>query len=151
MEQAVAYIFGAGIAPHVTGVVRFSDGSDGFTRVDVDIKRLSDRFHGFHIHEKGICRDEMPEPFASAGPHYNPEHEKHGFHAGDLPALMPSDGRARMTFYTKKFRVSDVIGRSVVVHEYPDDFKTDPGGNSGRRIACGVIRRVVEGKHSYSG
>ncbi len=151
MAQAVAYLFGAGNVPSITGMVRFSDMQDGYTKVDIDVKGLTGQVHGFHIHEKGSCQDrsDPEDAFASAGPHYNPSGAHHGYHAGDLPPLIASEGRAKMTFYTKKFSVSEIIGRSVIVHEKPDDFRTDPGGASGKRIACGIIRRVIEGKKSY--
>lgn len=95
---------------------------------------------GFHIHEYGVCEIIDPmDPYESAGSHYNPDNQPHGNHAGDFPVLFSNNGYARMSFFTDKFRVSDVVGRSVLIHQNPDDYRTQPSGNSGKRIACGVI------------
>lgn len=107
---------------------------------------------GIHVHEVGVC--EGPG-FESAGAHFNPEHKHHGIknekgpHAGDLPNLeVEADGSAQLTFLSKavtlKLNVPNSLfnenGTSIVIHEKSDDYKTDPAGNSGARIACGVIK-----------
>ena len=66
----------------------------------------------------------------------------HPCHTGDLPPLLAWDGRAFLIVRTGRFRLADVIGRTVVIHAMPDDFATQPSGHSGEKIACGVIRRV---------
>lgn len=68
--------------------------------------------------------------------------QPHGNHAGDFPVLFSNNGSSRMSFFTSKFKVADIIGRSVIIHESPDDYRTQPAGNSGRKLACGVIRRL---------
>jgi Cu-Zn family superoxide dismutase len=78
-------------------------------------------------------------PFLTAGEHYNPTNQPHGNHAGDFPVLFSNDGRAVMNFFTNKFTVGEIIGKSVVIHQNPDDYRTQPAGNSGKRLACGVI------------
>jgi superoxide dismutase, Cu-Zn family len=104
--------------------------------------------HGFHIHEKGDCSS--PDGM-SAGGHYNPGKHAHGrydqpeHHAGDLPSLRTdAAGVAHVNFESTAFRLGmgehNVIGRSVVVHRDPDDFTSQPAGNSGPRLACGVIQ-----------
>ena len=105
-----------------------------------------------HIHEVGKC--EAPT-FESAGAHFNPTKKKHGVenpegpHLGDLPNLeIEKDGTSNLTFYTpsitlqkdKEFSLFDADGSSFVIHEKADDYKTDPAGNSGARVACGVIQ-----------
>jgi Cu-Zn family superoxide dismutase len=105
--------------------------------------------HGFHIHEKGDCS--APDGM-SAGGHFNPQGKPHGnpgmadHHAGDMPMLV-ADGTGEATLTAEIDGVtiggaaaSDIVGRSVIVHKDPDDFKTQPTGNSGARVACGVIR-----------
>jgi Cu-Zn family superoxide dismutase len=105
--------------------------------------------HGFHVHEKGDCSsgDGM-----SAGGHFNPTGKAHGayeyseHHAGDLPSLKAdANGTARINFDTASLSVgsgkTDVQGRGLIVHRDPDDFKTQPTGNSGPRLACGVIAK----------
>jgi Cu-Zn family superoxide dismutase len=106
--------------------------------------------HGFHVHEKGDCSsgDGM-----SAGGHFNPQGRAHGHpsnadhHAGDMPMLIADGyGEANLTIELGVITVgsgaTDVIGKSAIVHKDPDDFKTQPTGNSGARVACGVIRKV---------
>jgi superoxide dismutase, Cu-Zn family len=102
--------------------------------------------HGFHIHEKGDCSaaDGM-----SAGGHFNPTGQPHGpqggpRHAGDLPNLRSDvNGRADVRFSVTGLGIgsgaADIVGRGLIVHADPDDYKTQPTGNSGARLACGVI------------
>lgn len=103
--------------------------------------------HGFHIHEKGDCS--APDG-TSAGPHFNPAGKKHGHpqqdehHVGDLPMLeADANGNASLTATLSGMSLGkggdSIIGRGVIVHAAPDDFKTQPTGNSGARVACGVI------------
>jgi Cu-Zn family superoxide dismutase len=150
-ETAYAILRGGPLAPDIRGIVTFECVSNG-TLVCVNVKGLPcyrpGQYgrqpigpHGFHIHEHGNCQIGDPEnPFMAAGEHYNPTGQPHGNHAGDLPVLFSNNGRAFMTVFTNKFLVADVIGRSVIIHQNPDDFRTQPAGNSGKKLACGVIR-----------
>ncbi|MCX7659042.1 MAG: superoxide dismutase family protein [Caldimonas manganoxidans] len=102
--------------------------------------------HGFHIHDKGDCSsgDGM-----SAGGHFNPGGHPHGGqagprHAGDMPNLRSNaNGEADMRFTLSGVSIgrgaADIVGRGLIVHAEPDDYRTQPTGNSGARIACGVI------------
>lgn len=104
--------------------------------------------HGFHVHEKGDCSsgDGM-----SAGGHYNPTGQPHGpqrsaHHAGDMPSLKADAyGNANVTFELKGVAIgsgpADLVGRGLIVHRDPDDYTTQPTGNSGARIACAVIQK----------
>lgn len=94
------------------------------------------QFYGMHIHETGDCSDN----FTMTGNHYNPSDAPHPEHAGDLPPLLGSHGYAYATHYTCCLSVSDVLGRSLIIHGLPDDFTTQPSGNSGGKIGCGVIK-----------
>ena len=96
---------------------------------------------GFHIHEGESCSGTADDPFADTKGHYNPGGCPHPGHAGDLPPLFEADGRAFMTFLTDRFKVRDVIGRTIIIHAGPDDFTSQPSGNSGKKIACGKIRK----------
>lgn len=96
-----------------------------------------DGFFGMHIHENGNC----VMPFDKTGEHYNPSGSPHPLHAGDLPPLIGNNGYAFSVFYTERFNVEDITGRSIIIHLNPDDFTTQPSGNSGDKIACGVICR----------
>lgn len=103
---------------------------------------------GFHVHEKGDCS--APDA-TSAGGHFNPETKEHGMpnsgmnHAGDLPNIK-SDAKGNAVYSAKLhgFAVNTgpngIIGRSVVIHRDPDDYKSQPAGNSGPRVACGLIK-----------
>lgn len=149
--MAYAEIRGSHLAPNIRGNVFFTEVSDG-TVVYVDVRGLPDYEpakgdmppvgpHGFHIHENGTCEVGDPiNPFQAAGGHWNPDDQPHGHHAGDFPVLFSNNGYARMSFFTKRFLPEDVIGKSVIIHENPDDFRTQPSGDSGKRIACGVIQ-----------
>ncbi len=113
-----------------------------------DFSGLTPGAHGFHIHEKGDCS--APDA-RSAGGHFNPTRTRHGdparaaHHAGDLPMLTAgADGKARfearMTGLGLTEGPDSIMSRSILVDARPDDFTTQPDGNSGPHVACGVIR-----------
>lgn len=97
---------------------------------------------GFHIHEGEDCGSNGQEPFSNTKGHYNPGACPHPYHAGDLPPLFENDGYAYMSFLTNRFTATEIIGRTVVIHLKPDDFHSQPSGNSGEKIACGVIKAL---------
>ncbi|PYI53510.1 superoxide dismutase family protein [Paenibacillus flagellatus] len=124
----------------------------GGVRVRVEASGLSPGAHGFHIHETGRC--DAPD-FKTAGAHLNPEGKKHGLHnpqgphAGDMPNLqVGSDGKGKADWVApgvtlaigKPNSLLKEGGTAIVIHEQADDDRTDPAGNAGARIACGVIR-----------
>jgi Cu-Zn family superoxide dismutase len=133
------------------GVATFSD-SGGAGHLAVSVTGLNPGRHGMHVHENGSCSG--PD-FQSAGGHFNPDGKKHGTqnpegpHAGDLPNLVAEeDGSADTTVSMSANLLtegpSSMLGaqqRSFVIHADPDDEKTDPSGNSGARVVCGVIER----------
>jgi superoxide dismutase, Cu-Zn family len=135
------------------GIVTFTQ-KGNYVLVNVDIKGLKPNAdHGFHVHDKGDCSS---DDGLSAGPHFNPNTENHGahdaehHHAGDLPSLKAdAAGTVKFSFQSKSLAVgtgmTDVVGRGLIVHKDPDDFKTQPTGNSGARIACGVIKLGASG------
>lgn len=144
--QAAADVTGSESCPGISGAVRFYQTGEGVI-VWAEIRGLphselpcQERIFGFHIHEGGDCGGNRDDPFANAMSHYNPGGCAHPSHAGDLPPLFGSGGRALCLFLTDRFHVEDVIGRTVVIHDHPDDLKTQPSGGSGVKIACGVIR-----------
>lgn len=94
---------------------------------------------GFHIHTGSECTGNAQDPFANTGGHYNPGKCPHPAHAGDLPPLFGCNGYAFLLFFTNRFTVKEIIGKTVIVHRKPDDFTTQPSGNSGPKIACGKI------------
>lgn len=92
-------------------------------------------FFGMHIHEYGDCT----LPFDKTGDHYNPFRAEHPYHVGDLPPLLSNNGYAFMAVYDNRFSVEEIIGKSVIIHSNADDFVSQPSGNSGSKIGCGVI------------
>jgi len=132
----------------VTGTVSFAQ-QGGKVLVRADVSGLPPGGHGFHVHENGDC---SAADATSAGGHFNPLAKPHGnpglgeHHAGDMPMLeADASGHAKLNVVLEPMSLgggaADVIGKSVVVHKDVDDYKTQPAGNSGARIACGVIRK----------
>jgi Cu-Zn family superoxide dismutase len=131
----------------VAGTVRFEQ-SAGKVIVTASITGLKPNSeHGFHVHEKGDCS--APDA-TSAGGHFNPAGKAHGHHgkaerhAGDMPNLRAdASGAARVMWESDLLSVgsgaANVVGRSVVIHRDPDDYASQPAGNSGPRLSCGVI------------
>ena len=131
------------------GEAMLRDTPDG-VKLTVTFTGLPPGEHGFHVHAVGKCEP----PFESAGGHFNPTNRQHGRdnpqgpHAGDLPNVRITDRKEATIEVTMRnvtldegpIRLLDGDGASIVVHAGPDDYKTDPAGNSGARIACGVIR-----------
>ncbi len=155
VQRAVAEIKGGPFAPELKGRVIFNDVSGG-TWICVMVTGLP-RFkqgekgeqpvgpHGFHVHENGSCQVGDPkDPFKAAGGHWNPDNQPHGNHAGDFPVLFSNKGTARMCFFTDRFRIADIAGKAVIIHESPDDYRSQPAGNSGRRLGCGVVRLLTD-------
>ncbi|HEY7742782.1 MAG TPA: superoxide dismutase family protein [Burkholderiales bacterium] len=133
---------------NVRGTVTFTQAGD-VVRVSGTVTGHSKGPRGFHIHAMGDCsaHDAM-----SAGGHFNPTNSKHGGpydpvrHAGDLGNLnFGADGTAKVNFVVGDISVrtgqaNDIVGRALMVHADRDDLKTDPTGNAGGRVACGVIK-----------
>lgn len=137
--SAVAHIRGGADAACLSGQVRFYQERESVLVV-AEISGLPQNsktgFFALHIHEGKKCGGQA---FAETGGHYNPKGAAHPCHAGDLPPLMQCCGCAYLAVRTDRFRVQEIIGRTVVIHGDPDDFRSQPAGNAGTKIACGVI------------
>jgi Cu-Zn family superoxide dismutase len=129
-----------------SGTITFTQTGDKVT-VEARVSALTPGGHGFHIHEKGDCSsgDGM-----SAGGHFNPTAKPHGnpsgadHHTGDIPMLVAdASGNASLSMELSGMTVgsgaTDIVGKAVIVHKDPDDYTTQPTGNSGARVACGLI------------
>jgi len=117
--------------------------------ITVDLQGLPPGTHAFHIHAVGKC----DPPFKSAGGHFNPTHKHHGIlnpagmHAGDLPNIyVPENGKLKFDVFATAVTLGkgpnslfDADGSSLVIHAGADDYKSDPAGDAGARLACGVI------------
>lgn len=144
--QARASMVGSPKYPCIRGEVRFYQASCGVLVV-AEIcglpKAASDckkPIFGFHLHERGCCTGNSDDPFADVGSHYNPQNCPHPYHAGDLPPLFSVSGYVFSVFLTDRFTLGEIVGKAAVIHSSPDDFTTQPAGNSGEKIACGTIR-----------
>ena len=144
LPDAVAVMSGAPNESDISGTVKFYQGN-GAVLVVADIFGLpvsqnapEDKIFAFHIHQGG-CEDNGQEPFSQTGGHYNPNNCPHPYHSGDMPPLFSANGRAFSVFLTNRFSVSEVLGRSVVLHQGADDFSTQPSGAAGEKIGCGII------------
>ena len=136
--EAAACVSGEG---KLCGCVKFYAAGCGCL-VAAEIRGLPESdtgFFAFHIHEGGDCGGTA---FSDSGGHFNPEKQAHHRHAGDLPPLLSDHGTATLLVQTGRFTPGEVIGRTVVIHQNPDDFHTQSAGNAGRKIACGMIRRA---------
>jgi Cu-Zn family superoxide dismutase len=130
-----------------SGMVEFQQRGNAVHVVATVTGLAPNQEHGFHLHEKGDCSsgDGM-----STGGHWNPDNTPHGpqtapHHAGDMPSLTAdASGNAKATFTLDNLTVASgmrsVVGRGLIVHKDPDDYKTQPTGNAGARLACAVVR-----------
>lgn len=130
---------------HLVGEVLIRDTANG-ALLKARLLDLPAGAHAFHIHETGKCEP----PFKSAGGHYNPDDVAHGIdaadgrHAGDMPNVhVPASGKMKLEILNEAVTVDELLdsedGTAIVMHEGPDDYSTDPAGDAGARIACGVI------------
>jgi superoxide dismutase, Cu-Zn family len=128
------------------GTVHFQELRDGAVEVQVDLTGVPPGVHGFHVHENGSCADNGN----AAGGHFNPMSMPHSspdatsHHAGDFGNVTAgADGEVHTTFTTRSITVTEgqrsAVGRAVILHANPDDLVTQPTGNAGGRIACGVV------------
>jgi Cu-Zn family superoxide dismutase len=145
-KHATATMAGTAKFKAVKGTVEFKETDDGI-EVTANIEGLKKGVHGFHIHEKGDCS--APDA-KSAGGHFNPSNHKHGapdaaeHHEGDLGNITAEkDGKGTATITIKGVTLGDgdtsIVGKGFIIHAKADNFKTQPTGDAGDRVACGVI------------
>lgn len=146
-EPLVVQMVGSDEADH--GTVRLIDTPNGLL-LELDLKGLPEGIHAFHFHETGDCEGE----FHSAGGHFNPKDKKHGIkaaegmHDGDLPNIhVRADGTVRVDVFAPQLHLAngphpllDEDGAAIIIHAGADDYISDPTGDAGARLACGVVR-----------
>lgn len=137
----MAVISGSAEYPKIHGTVSFFKAHNG-SMVVAEIFNLPSENGVFamHIHNGKSCTGNADDPFANAGSHLNFTDTGHPFHTGDLPALFSNNGYAWTAVYTNRFQPLQVKGLPVIIHALPDDFHSQPSGNSGSKIACGIIK-----------
>lgn len=138
--SAAAKVLGGETYPDIVGLVEFYPFSSGVLVVaNVDeLPKTENNIFAFHIHEGNSCENN----FEGSGAHFNPQNMPHPQHAGDMPPLFSNGGSAWQAFFTDRFTLDEIVGRTVIIHSGVDDFTSQPSGNSGQKIACGKILRV---------
>ncbi len=146
-NTAKANIKGGKEYPKIEGIVTFKETKNGIiltakiSNLPQSKDKCKGRFFGFHIHEGTSCTGNNKDEFANAKAHLNPTNCPHPFHIGDLPPLIENNGYAYMSVLINKFKIKDILGKAIIIHDSPDDFKTQPSGDSGTKIACGIIEK----------
>lgn len=144
--QAQAVVHGRTGFEEIQGNVYFYPFWDG-TLVAAEISGLPKgqnvchgHFFGFHVHDGKGCTGNASDPFADVHEHFNIYNCTHPNHTGDLPQLLADNGYALSIVYTDRFVPEEVIDRTIVIHQDPDDFTTPPSGHAGLKMACGEIK-----------
>ncbi len=144
--RAAAVISGSKMYPDISGIVKFYHTHKGtvvyaeITGLPCSHKQCASNIFGFHIHSGTSCSGNKDDPFADALAHYSENDCPHPAHSGDLPPLFGNNGTALSVFLTNRFSIESVLGKAVIIHDSPDDFTSQPAGNSGKKIACGIIK-----------
>lgn len=147
--SATAVLFGSEEYPNIRGQVNFYQTKFGVlvlsqvTGLPLNNSDCRKHIFALHIHSGNSCTGNKSDAFADSGTHYNPYDCAHPNHAGDLLPLWGNNGYAFEVFLTDRFRVNEIIGKTVIIHSGSDDFTTQPSGNSGNKIACGIVKRQL--------
>lgn len=145
--DAIAAIKGSEKYPEIEGAVKLYGTCFGiivssvFSGLPYEKGRCKRNFYAYHIHEGEKCSGNEGTAFSDTLNHYNPELCEHPYHKGDMPPLSGNNGYALSVFLTDRFTMDEIIGRTVIIHSGVDDFTSQPSGNAGEKIACGVIRK----------
>ncbi len=143
-SNVIANIKGSNKYPNISGIIRFYEFPMGVLVVsevsNLPVKRDNciNRLNAMHIHN-GVSCDEKDDKYVDVGSHYNPNNCAHPMHLGDLLPLENNDSYAFSAVLYNKFTIEEIIGKVVIIHESYDDFTTQPSGNAGKMIACGLI------------
>ena len=141
-SNAKALLKGSSKYPDLHGVVNFKQMKNGVL-VTVEVfnlpfEKCKNEIYGFHIHEGTKCISNEYE-FIAVGAHFTTNNCNHPYHSGDMPPIFGNNGYAYMSFFTNRFKLSEIIGKAVIIHSNADDLTSQPSGNSKEKIACGII------------
>lgn len=141
--SAAALIKGSEQYPDLKGKMLFC-GIPGGTLVAAELTGLPDDapFLGMHLHNGKACTGNADDEFADAGTHLALDFPNHPMHTGDFPVLLNNGGYALSVFVTDRFSPVQIIGYPVIIHSMPDDYRTQPSGDSGKKIGCGIVTAV---------
>ncbi len=140
---ACAFIKGSEKYPQIHGNVSFRQLSSGVlvTAEIFNLPQDKDIF-AFHIHQGSKC--------SGTDGHFDSDKSLHPYHSGDLPPLFANNGYAYMSVVSGRFTISEIIGKTIIIHGGIDDFSSQPSGNSGEKIACGEIFNFIRKRKQYS-
>ncbi|MBE6008497.1 MAG: superoxide dismutase family protein [Lachnospiraceae bacterium] len=141
---AFSHIKGSYKYPDIFGTVEFYELKNGVFIVweinGIPFGKWS--VHGFHIHDGVTCGGCGNDAFPESGSHLDKSNNAHPYHSGDLPPLFSNNGYAFGSVLTDRITKKDILNKTIIIHSAPDDFTTQPSGNSGEKIACGVITPI---------
>lgn len=146
-NNAKAIIKGGKKYPKVNGIVTFRETKNGViltakvNNLPQSKDKCTGRFFGFHIHEGNSCSGNSSDEFANSKSHLNSTNCPHPFHIGDLPPLVENNGYCYIRVLINKFKIKDILGKTIIIHDSADDLTSQPSGNSGNKIACGIIKK----------
>lgn len=140
---AAARIKGSEEYPDLNGKMLFC-GISGGTLVAAEVSGLpaDSAFLGMHLHNGKACTGNADDAFADAGSHFDLNSHSHPLHTGDFPVLLNNGGYALSVFVTDRFSPEQIIGYPVIIHSMADDYRTQPSGDSGKKIGCGIVFEV---------
>ena len=143
---AKSRIIGSSDYPKINGEITFTDAPLGvwIAAELTNLPKTQTGFLGFHLHEGKSCNQGQYPYYHDTLGHFNPKSTDHPKHAGDFPNILSSRrGYAKLFFLTDRFKVSDIVGRTIVIHLLPDDYNAQPSGKAGEKIACGAILPAI--------
>ncbi len=149
IPDAYSAIKGSEKYPEIEGLILFYQTENGViikyevSGLPIEETQCNSPVFGFHIHRGSACTGNQTDAFANTDGHFDVNSCPHPYHSGDMPPLFSANGRAFSVFLTDRFTVNDIIGKTVIIHSHPDDFMSQPSGNSGEKMACGEIKKTA--------
>lgn len=146
-QTAICRLMGSNEYPNLRGIVLFTQNENNvlvrisISNFPVTRNKCNQAIASLHIHNGNLCTPRRRPAFTNAQEHFNPNNCRHPYHAGDLGNIfINQDGSARLNIIIDRFTLDEINNKTIILHINKDDFTTQPSGNSGERIACGIIR-----------